>query len=423
MLLLWSVLYLISAGAHDLYRAVLVGQNHYLIVRNHVVRLISDPESLELLDPFILPEMSLKELKSRYDIGEPLPRVAYSDKQADDCVRIYLLKSSIMNGDDLFINYSSIGEYMNPSIFVFRGRLLVVVPLQVGLTGSERRKATGTIEFKWLNCSKYPFYTTEEYLGISNEVRALNRMFVGEDPRALYFNDSYAQIYYTSNGRWLGRHHQKMGVAEIRFLAEENRINITYLPELDPGGGPIVGKQPIDNSINQKNWSPFLHNGEVLLIQSIHPFIVVQLHGYGTRNLVASIKLRVDYAISQKLGDYRGGTNALLLPGSTQTYISFYHIRTRLPWSSMGSYVYGAYTFTLNEPAGLVKISPTPIMEPRELFHKSWASRFIDYCVYPMHIFLENAVVLHISFGYQDRWGFVGTMNLTRLLDTLVPVI
>ena len=217
-------------------------KQHYLIVGGRA-RLIDGPESLEVLDPGILPELgSLAELNRTHPIGDPLPHFSFGGKTPDDCVRVYTMKSSVFNGDDLMLDYSSIGEYMNPSVLLFRKRLLVIAPLQIGDTGPEHRKPTGTIEFKWLNSSKHPFYTSDEYLGVSEQIRALNWLFVGEDPRVLYYNDSFFQVYYTYTGRWLGRNHQKMGMADISYLPSEGRINITYL------ASPIVGKVRINSS-------------------------------------------------------------------------------------------------------------------------------------------------------------------------------
>ena len=171
-------------------------------------------------------------------------------------------------------------------------------------------------------------------------------------------------------------------------------------------------------------------DGEALLIQSIHPLVIVRIHGYGTDNLVASVIASSDYSLSGHLGEVRGGTNAIPLPGrANKTYLSFYHSRTRLPWSSMTSYIYGAYTFTVGGSPGaytfaMQSISPTPIMEPRKLYMDKWAGRYIDYCIYPMYIALQDEApdVLHLSFGYQDHYGYMASFNLTRLLATLVPV-
>lgn len=387
----------------------------YLIICNRLGRLISDKESVETLNlnPSEMVEMTEGKFKETYTIGDPLPRIAYSDKSPDDAVRIYTLRSSIMNGDDLFIDYSNVGEYMNPSVLKFRDRLLMLTPLQIGFTGSEHRPKTGTIEFKWLNSSLYPFHTVTKHLGVENEVHALNELLFGEDPRVQYFNESYFQVYYTYIPPNFNRHAQKMGVAEVRYIAEERSINITYR------ASPIIPVHPLDSTHSQKNWSPFLYNGQTYLVQSIHPLIVVELQGLGSPEVSAVIKSKFMYEYENGIGELRGGTNAIRLH---DRYLAFYHIRTRLPWNSMTSYVYGAYTFSLEPPFRVLTVSPTPIMEPRELWSQRWSSRYIDYCVYPMHIFLVKHDVLHISFGYQDRWGFVGTMNLTKLLDTMVNI-
>lgn len=404
----------VGCKCDEIYSAIPVDSQFYLVIRDSLVRLIPDAASLALLDPFIMPTVSLEELHKTFTIGEPLPAFAYTTRSPDDCIRIYFLKSDVLNGKGFFLSYKNLGDYMNPSVFHFRGRYLMVVPLQLNPTGSEHRKSTGTIEFKWQNDTTRPFYTSGPYLGVKNEVAPLNvQFFVGEDPRVLFHNDSMFQIFFTYSMMWVGRGHQKMGLAEVRYLERENCINITYL------ASPIMGRPPLDMTGNQKNWSPFQYKGETLLIQSIHPLTVVQLHGYGTGDVVASVKAHVEYPLPTKLGSPRGGTNAISL--SNNTYLAFYHIRTRLPWANMNSYLYGAYVFSV-EPYVMLRFSPTPIMEPRELFEGKWASRYIDYCIYPMFISLLEHNTLHISFGYQDRFGYIATMNLTRILESLVPI-
>lgn len=117
-------------------------------------------------------------------------------------------------------------------------------------------------------------------------------------------------------------------------------------------------------------------------------------------------------------GELRGGSNAVLIGNQ---YVAFYHTRTTLPWNNLASYVFGAYAFSSEPPFRMLRMSSTPIM-PERLYTGPWASRFIDYCVYPMHIFLETAETLHMSFGHQDRQGMTARINVTALLKSLVPV-
>ena len=54
-----------GVAGHDFYSAISVGNQYYLVTRpNREVRLVPDAQSLELLDPFILPAVSsLEELR------------------------------------------------------------------------------------------------------------------------------------------------------------------------------------------------------------------------------------------------------------------------------------------------------------------------------------------------------------------------
>ena len=300
---------------------------------------------------------------------------------------------------------------MNPSVTYFRGRLLMAASLQMGFTGSRHKYPTNNVEFRWVNHTNYPFYTEETYLGIENEISELNMEIKGQDPRMIVHNDSFVQLFFTSILN--GLQHQKMGVAELRYLSDHGRLNLTYKAQ------PIIPGYPLDRSLNQKNWSPFIHGDEVYLVQSIHPFTVVRMEGYGLASIEAKIVSHIDYEFEYSIaGELRGGTNALRLD---DFYLSFFHVRTKLPYNGMTTYVFGAYTFNLDPPFKLLSVSPTPIM-PEGLYTQAWAGRFIDYCVYPMHIFMKDADTIHMSFGFQDKIGMIGEIRLSSLLRTLVAV-
>lgn len=395
-----------------------IPQNKTYLLLNNIAREIKDPDTVISLnfDPSTLISVNHETMMNFYGIGNDLPAIKYTTKDADDAVRMYILRSSEFNGN-LVKNTETVGNYINPSVFKFRDRLLLVCSLQMGLTGSKRKHHTKYIEFRWVNNTKYPFYTEGSYLGVENEVEGLNAIIYGEDPRVLVHNDSYFQIYFTSILGVTQPVRQRMGVAEGQFIpGADARINITYI------GQPMHVVDPLDGKGSQKNWSPFIYRGEVYLIAFFSPMIVVKMSGYGSdmlNSVVVSISNKTVNAYFDDPLSIRGGTNAIRINDDVG-YLGFFHSRVVLPFNVMTTYVFGAYTFSAEPPFEMLKISPTPIM-PEQFYTGQWSSRFIDYCMYPMHIFLENGTI-HMSLGYQDQFGVLVEMELDELLRTLVPL-
>lgn len=386
----------------------------YMLV-GKTARHVPDKETVVTLDfdPNDLPVLSEKELHRLYTIGDPIPLLSYKSKMPDDIFDVFMLRSKLLNGD-IFRQIEMVGDYINPSIGLFRNRLLFMSSTQMGLSGSQKKPPTHQIEFRWVNSSDHPYYSDQPYLGVYNEIEELNLMIRGQDPRMVIYNDSYIQVFFTSIVH--GLEHQRMGTAEIRYMEDTQTLNVTYInQELRPGtrDSVLLGR-------HQKNWSPFIYNGETLLIQSIYPLRVVQMHEYGTPDMFVNITSdELYHPVTDIKGDLRGGSNAILIG---DRYLSFYHTRTVLPFNILTSYVFGAYTFTAKPPFKMLEMSPTPIM-PARVYTGAWASRHIDYCAYPMHIFRENEEYIHMSFGFQDRYGMMGKLHLPTLLKSLVPVL
>ncbi len=85
-------------------------------------------------------------------------------------------------------------------------------------------------------------------------------------------------------------------------------------------------------------------------------------------------------------------------------------------------YFMGAITFCPKFPHNIKSISKYPILN-ETLYQNSWASKIIDYCVYPAGIILdEDDVHAYISFGHQDRDAYVMKIHIDNLLAGLYHV-
>ena len=408
---------------HEFYQIVRIKDlpvnNTYILLRN-IARLVLSAECIKSLnyDPLNLKEITQQQLLDFYNISDPLPaEMKWADKKTpDEAMRLYMLRSKIFNGD-VITKIETIGPYMNPSIGKFRNRLFMVAPRQTTVSGALRKQPDGTIEFRWVNHSNFPFYTETKYLGVANEIEPLNEIVRGEDPRMVIRNDSCIQIFYTSLAFGLNR--KRVGVTQLNYVQANDTIEVVY--HKVPVGLHTRDIPLVNPTATQKNWSPFLYKDDVYFVQTISPMIVVRMQGYGTDSIVAhavSQEKKADEIVNCVKGEFRGGTNAIRLNNS---YLAFYHTKTNLPWDFMPSYLFGAYTFSLEPPFRLLSLSPTPIM-PAELYTGPWQGRFIDYIAYPMHLFLEGEDTLYMSMGRQDRTGMLVQMSLKTLLATLVDV-
>ena len=386
---------------------------------NKIARAVPDDETVITLNFELEKLINISEAKllSAYKIGENIPRFKWNSKDPDEANRLYTLRSDVFNGENLLTNFEFLGQYTNPSAGKFRDRIFVAVPLQIVPSGVNLKPMDGSIQFRWFNSTRYSYATNDTYLGVYNEIEPLDQPVYGQDPRMIIHNDTHIQLFFTSMS--LGMKHQKMGVAELQYLEAEKRMSVTYVYQ------PILLEH--QKTSVQKNWSPFVHNGEVLLVQSINPLTVVRLQGYGTTAVIAQLVSKDNFThVNCLIGELRGGTNAIRLH---DRYLAFYHQRTKLPWDFMTSYLFGAYSFTLDPPFRLLSISPAPIM-PKRLYSGPWQGRYIDYCVYPMHLSLEDAISspsstsgrLRLSFGSQDKHGYVCEIDLITLLSTMIPV-
>jgi hypothetical protein len=68
-------------------------------------------------------------------------------------------------------------------------------------------------------------------------------------------------------------------------------------------------------------------------------------------------------------------------------------------------------------------LSPEPIVH-KEFLNDTiggWAYRFVDSITFPMGFVMDDEFV-HVSYGRNDKTGWILKLNKTGLLDSLVPV-
>jgi predicted GH43/DUF377 family glycosyl hydrolase len=279
---------------------------------------------------------------------------------------------------------------------------------------------------RWVNNTYFPFHSSEDYLGISTKINPLNQELVGQDPRFIQVDENRLFVAYTNR---FG-HVVRMGMAEVVLNTD---TGITSLENVHGTINPPEGHRG-----DEKNWSPFLYNGTVLMIQSINPLHVVQLDdyshtngdpgGYGNSIDSHTVSLAEEVPVFFHHGHLRGGTNAILVG---DVYLSLFHTAFHVPGNFLKSYWMGAYTFSAQPPFKLLSVSPYPIVH-KDLYDGPWdplKNRQIDYCVFPMSIFLQKEGegdtaldTVFVSYGWNDHEGWIAKMRLKSLLDSLEPV-
>jgi hypothetical protein len=141
-------------------------------------------------------------------------------------------------------------------------------------------------------------------------------------------------------------------------------------------------------------------------------------------------------------GEARGGTPAKLIWTKPYgwRYLTFFHSQRHTGIYRVLSYYMGAYLFEPTPPFQITHMTPDPIIcNPCYNESFGWAFRSIDYIIFPMSFLvypsddgkrkkymvkddLYKERILFLTFGRNDRSGWVMTLNLSGLIDYMIPI-
>jgi len=261
----------------------------------------------------------------------------------------------------------------------------------------------------------------------------------GEDPRLFVLNDG--RMFVTICHRF-PRKVPELQMAYSELIPRNNRIEV----------GPLIDiKYKEFPSMDQKNWTPFEYNNEMLFIANIQPHRIVgtslnhQWEGHpkgfdplkiippGEKFEDGLSKVSVGKTVclsnitnhNWKHGDIRGGTSPMLIDNNT--FLSFFHSSNDPPMTGkvLKTYVFGAYTFNSKPPFNIKAMSSDPILH-ESMYSGHWAKMHnsfyhIDYVSFPMSFVIENGNVL-LLYGKQDKDAWVAKIELKGLLGSLKTV-
>lgn len=178
----------------------------------------------------------------------------------------------------------------------------------------------------------------------------------------------------------------------------------------------LIHETKYDSQLWQKNWIPFDWNGSMLISYSISPHEVL-VPDLETGICTPTYESSMNYV--WKKGFLRGGTPAQVV-GSK--YLAFFHSSMQTASSAsfgkkMHHYYMGAYTFSLEPPFYLKKISSLPIIAEGFYTQSNYSKRVIFPCA-----FVVNGDLIYLSYGKDDGEMWIATINKKALEDSLVPV-
>lgn len=388
------------------------GQELYFI-RGKMRRKIPNNDSLETFRHLGFHKQHIVNLTGNYFshliAGPPIAPIQLKNADdPDDTMRVVLEANRAVQGR-LIRHKEFLGRSENPSVIQFQGRLLRIVGF--AYNGED-------IRFRWLdhypNGTKIP-EEEREFLGYSTEFRSTG--IIGMDVRAIVIDETHFNIAFTN--RFI-QPRIRMGVAE--FAVDPKTRNITVVRQFD--------QLFWTSRMVEKNWSPFIHNGGMYMIQSLNPFHVMGYvqAGVNAASAISSSLAPVGFC-SYQYGVLRGGTNAIDMG---DYYLAFFHTVSS-PNPGTQTYFMGAYTFTKMSPWRLLGVSPVPILD-KPFYTGEWAqlgrNRHIDYVVFPMSLYRDEAASetseigdLVVTIGVGDRDGWIIRFSSKEILHSLEPVV
>ena len=164
-----------------------------------------------------------------------------------------------------------------------------------------------------------------------------------EDPRLYQTKDGLFVIYTNISNR--KRRECHMGVSQIdtHELKGIKRFDLNF-----------------KLSKMEKNWTPFVHDGEPYFIYKYVPQLIMKLkpgHDGQVELIHGHRPLKPVRSWEQRWGPMRGGSSAIKVGDE---YLTFFH--SSFVSNGIRYYVIGALTFNANPPFQMLRISPAPIL-------------------------------------------------------------
>lgn len=296
-------------------------------------------------------------------------------------------------------------DAFNPSICRWEGRLL----LSFRFIPNAKDPFTSYLGVVWLDENLDPdgpaqvLNTREPFDPVPSRA---------EDGRIIKVADRYYFIYSDNIEPVISKGGFRLFLSEICLLNGQ-----FFLKDIE-----CISKFPgEDRKVREKNWTPFDYNGTLLLTYSQVPHLIFcPLFGMGECMTIASTPTDVDW----KWGIIRGGTTAMPVDGE---YLSFFHSFIKMAslhsdGKEMPHYFMGAYTFSLEPPFPITRITPEPIVWKNfyrgPIHNRYWGSVRV---VFPCG-FIYDDQYIWVSYGRQDHELWIAKLDREGFFQSLIPV-
>lgn len=297
----------------------------------------------------------------------------------------------------------------NPSIIRWNGQLL----MSFRNTPDPKKKYNSEIGIVWLD-EEFKVISKPQILDLLPPNVSPMAPPRAEDGRLVESGGTLYLIYDDNRDEKLSRGGFRVYIAELDILGQK------VIPKKIE---PLLFFEGESQNVREKGWTPFEYENELLLAYSISPFRVFH---YLPGTTSCETFSETNPAIDWKWGILRGGTAAVKI--DNLFYLSFFHSSILMTTVHSGAdqalhYFMGAYTFSVDPPFHLLKISPEPIIGKNFYHGKTYKPYHHPVCaVFPAGYICEDDTI-YVFFGRQDHEIWVVAIDKIGLLDSLKPVL
>lgn len=443
----------------------------YYILRNcKTIQKVDNIQTIEFLgyqsnDFYIIHPNDYDMIFSTYHLEREVLNLKVVSNLHVELERIMWLQNSNIIDSFQYISNKKF-NIMNPSIISFHGKLIYCTNIyhyvtSISDTGVSIEYPSNYLHFGYLNDNDFIEVIDENYptkndllnkkdssssssssswsntLGLTNEPKELNMRIEGQYPRMIVMNETCIHVLYTSiiansnfYNPWNPKDNKSLGRTGSFDLILNSKTNKLEIHNIQYILTPCIASNK-----NQDTWSPFIYEKDIYAIQKLpFPFITIKFKSDDDNQIQRDINtffvsstLSITQLINWPYGTIFGGINAIFLPNKN-IYLGFFYSYSNILDDAAATYFIGAYTFTKDLPFQLVHISKLPII------HKEMYSGYLsddnnlNYKIYPSSCHLitsinrlhESKEKIILSGGKNDRYGFLMTLDLDNLFDSLV---
>lgn len=234
-----------------------------------------------------------------------------------------------------------------------------------------------------------------------------------EDGRLIVVGERLFLVYSDNEDIFVSRGGFRLYIGEIRFDGE--RFTIHNIQRMTSFPGNDIRKR-------EKNWVPFVYDGQLLLSYSLSPHVVLKPQA-GIDG--AELFSQTADEISWDWGELRGGTPAVL---EGDHYLSFFHSGKYMKTAhskgqEMLHYFMGAYLFSAEPPFKITHISKEPLVG-KEFYHGPLYKPYWHpvVVVFPGGL-LSDDDFIGVVYGRQDHELWIVKLDKKKLYSSLIPVV